>query len=65
MEERQNRPSKLEKQVRISRTGSEAVNGQTMASNGELMVAIMGAIAAYIQMEQQTSSNDDVKGQIK
>jgi len=32
-----------------------------MVNNGELMVAIMGAITAYIQTEQQTPSNADYK----
>ena len=53
---------KLEKQVKTGGDGSEAANEEDMANNGELMVAIMGAITAYIQTEQQTSSNADYKG---
>jgi hypothetical protein len=53
---------KLEKQVKTGGDGSEAANEENMANNGELMVAIMGAITAYIQTEQQTSSNADYKG---
>ena len=54
--------SKLEKQVKTGGDESEAANKEDMANNGELMVAIMGAITAYIQTEQQTSSNADYKG---
>jgi hypothetical protein len=61
----QNKPigiNKLEKQVKTGGDGSEAANEEDMVNNGELMVAIMGAITAYIQSEQQTSSNADDKG---
>ena len=61
----QNKPSgisKLEKQVKTGGDGSEAATGEDMANNGELMVAIMGAITAYIRTEQQTPSNADDKG---
>ena len=54
--------SKLEKQVKNGGDGSEAANEESIANNRELMVAIMGAITAYIQAEQQTSSNADDKG---
>ena len=54
--------SKLEKQVKTGGDGSKAANEEDLANNGELMVAIMGAITAYIQAEQQTSSNADDKG---
>ena len=62
MQDKQNGLSRLEKQLSFGGTGSEPANGEAMANNGELMVAIMGAIAAYIQMEQQTPSNDDIRG---
>ncbi len=54
--------SKLEKQVKTGGDGSKAANEEDMVNNGELVVAIMGAIIAYIQTEQQTSSNADYKG---
>jgi len=54
--------SKLEKRVKTGSDGSEAANEEDMVNNGELMVAIMGAITAYIQTEQQTPSNADYKG---
>jgi len=54
--------SKLEKQVKAGGDRSEAANEENMVNNGELMVAIMGAITAYIQAEQQTPSNADYKG---
>ncbi len=54
--------SKLEKQVKAGSDRSEAANEEDMVNNGELMVAIMGAITAYIQAEQQTPSNADYKG---
>ena len=62
MQDKQNGLSRLGKQVIVGGAGSEAANQEAMANNGELMVAIMGAIAAYIQMEQQTPSNDDIRG---
>jgi hypothetical protein len=54
--------SKLEKQVKTGGDGSKAANEEDMVNNGELVVTIMGAIIAYIQTEQQTSSNADYKG---
>jgi hypothetical protein len=61
----QNKPSgisRLEKQVKAGSELSKEANEDSIANNGELMVAIIAAITAYIQTEQQPSSNADDKG---
>jgi len=57
--------SRLEKQAKASGDGSKAANEEGMANKGKLMVAIMGAIAAYIQIEQQPPQMLTTKEQIK
>jgi len=55
------RLKRIEKQVKAGSKLSKEATDEGIADNDELMAAIMGAITAYIQIEQQASSNNNDK----